>query len=212
MEQASVVYSNSGNLIIPLVASILGPEWVIYSTGFSTVQIIFLWTHCYGLFTGDGLKQIKKILCNINVITIIIGLFMLISGIHLPFIINEPLGSVGNMVGPAAMLINGMLMAKLNFKEVFLSARIYLVLALRMIIGPAAALFILRLCPSGFLTPDSQQVLMISLLAAAAPVASTVTQFAQLYNQQPEKSSAINVLTTLSCVITMPLFVYLYML
>ena len=137
---------------------------------------------------------------------------MLISGIHLPSIINEPLGSVGNMVGPAAMLINGMLMAKLNFKEVFLSARIYLVLALRMIIGPAAALLILRLCPSGFLTPDSQQVLMISLLAAAAPIASTVTQFAQLYNQQPEKSSAINVLTTLSCVITMPLFVYLYML
>ena len=38
LEHAAMVYSNSGNLIIPLVMSVFGPEWVIYTTGFILVQ------------------------------------------------------------------------------------------------------------------------------------------------------------------------------
>ena len=37
VEQASVLYSNAGNLIIPLVGAMLGDEWVIYSSGFIAV-------------------------------------------------------------------------------------------------------------------------------------------------------------------------------
>lgn len=33
IEKATLIYSNSGNLIIPLVGAILGNEWVIYSSG-----------------------------------------------------------------------------------------------------------------------------------------------------------------------------------
>ena len=38
MEQASLIYTNAGNLIIPLVTAVLGPEWVIYSSMFQLVQ------------------------------------------------------------------------------------------------------------------------------------------------------------------------------
>lgn len=41
VETASLIYSNAGNLILPLVTSILGEEWVIYASGFMCVQ-----THC----------------------------------------------------------------------------------------------------------------------------------------------------------------------
>lgn len=37
VEQCSVIYSNAGNLIIPLVVAVLGPEWVIYSSSFLAV-------------------------------------------------------------------------------------------------------------------------------------------------------------------------------
>ena len=30
VEQASVIYSNAGNLIIPIVSALLGQEWVVY--------------------------------------------------------------------------------------------------------------------------------------------------------------------------------------
>lgn len=45
IEKATIIYSNSGNLIIPLVGAILGNEWVIYSSGYMVVQTILLWTH-----------------------------------------------------------------------------------------------------------------------------------------------------------------------
>ena len=46
VEIASVYYSNSGNLIVPIVTFILGQEWVLYGCVFMSVQLIFLWTHC----------------------------------------------------------------------------------------------------------------------------------------------------------------------
>lgn len=38
VEQAPAIYSNAGNLIIPLVIAMLGPEWVIYCSGFMRVM------------------------------------------------------------------------------------------------------------------------------------------------------------------------------
>lgn len=43
VETASLIYSNAGNLILPLVTSILGEEWVIYASGFMCVQTIIVW-------------------------------------------------------------------------------------------------------------------------------------------------------------------------
>ena len=39
VEQVSVIYSNAGNLVIPIVSAILGSEWVIYSSVFLAVQM-----------------------------------------------------------------------------------------------------------------------------------------------------------------------------
>lgn len=44
VEVASVYYSNSGNLIVPIVTFILGKEWVLYGCVFMSVQLVFLWT------------------------------------------------------------------------------------------------------------------------------------------------------------------------
>ena len=41
VEYTSAYYSNSGNLIVPLVTYILGKEWVIYGCVFMSVQLFF---------------------------------------------------------------------------------------------------------------------------------------------------------------------------
>ncbi len=60
------------------------------------------------------------------------------------------------------------------------------------------------------LFPSASQVLMISLLAASGPAASTVTQFAQLYDNHAFESSVINALSVLLCIITMPIINIIY--
>ena len=37
VEKCSILYSNAGNLVIPLVTSVLGPQWVIFASAFMCV-------------------------------------------------------------------------------------------------------------------------------------------------------------------------------
>ena len=54
VEATSIYYSNSGNLIVPLVTFILGKEWVLYGCVFMSVQLVFLWTHGKNTISREG--------------------------------------------------------------------------------------------------------------------------------------------------------------
>ena len=57
---------------------------------------------------------------------------------------------------------------------------------------------------------NSHNILLISFLASITPSAATVMQFAQIHGKDPDYAASINIVTTLMCVATMPLFVALY--
>ena len=82
--------------------------------------------------------------------------------------------------------------------------------ALRMLICPALVLALMKLTGAAALAPDGDTILLISLLAAMAPTAAMITQISQIYKQDAVYASAINVFTTLCCIVTMPAFVYVY--
>ena len=84
VERASVAYSNAANLIIPIVGYVLGEEWVVYSTAYMTVQLVFIWTHGVKLFEPKQKTSMKKILLNPTIIAICIGVMMLTLGLRLP--------------------------------------------------------------------------------------------------------------------------------
>ena len=90
VEKASIMYSNAGNLIIPIVTSILGKEWVIYSSAFISVQLILLWTHGRMVLCEEQKIDLKKILLNINMITIFFGILFFVTRFQLPGIITKP--------------------------------------------------------------------------------------------------------------------------
>ncbi|MFR5582574.1 MAG: AEC family transporter [[Clostridium] scindens] len=59
LEKASIIYSTPGiSLVIPLVASVLGQEWVFYTTAFIVVQTVLLWTHGRGLGKPGGTERL----------------------------------------------------------------------------------------------------------------------------------------------------------
>lgn len=211
VEEASVIYSNSANIIIPLVTAMLGEEWIIYSSAFVTVQIIFMWTHGVQLFSKDSDFNIKKIVFNINIIAIFLGIIMLVSGIRFPSIINEAFSSVADMIGPVAMLITGMLIANMDIKNMLKRKKIYIVILFRTIICPAIILLAIKLTDITALVKNGEKVLLVTFLATATPAASTITQFAQLYNKDSEYAGAISILTTLLCIVTLPVLVYIYL-
>ena len=210
IEQASVIYPNSGNLVIPLVISVLGEEWVIYASAYMCVQLCFMWTHGLSLIQGSRGFQLKKILLNCNLIAIAAGMVFLITGIRLPGLFREGLDQMSALIGPVNMIMIGMLFASVNIREVAGSPRIWLICFLRMIAAPAIVLVVLWLLRLQNLAGDGRTLIYISYMAVIAPVASTVTQIAQLHRRRPEYAGAINVLTTLICIVTMPLMTGLF--
>ena len=210
VEVASIYYSNSGNLIVPIVTFILGKEWVLYGCVFMSVQLVFIWTHCKKIISREASYDWRKIVLNINMISIAIGIILFLTRIHLPAIINNTLSTVGSMIGPASMIVTGMLFAGMDFKQIFANKRIYFVSFLRLIIVPVIALFLIKCSQLSTLSSNGNKLMLIVFLAIITPSASTVTQMCQVYGNDSQYASAINVVTTLLAILTMPLMVMLF--
>lgn len=212
IEHAASIYSNSGNLIIPLVMSLFGKEWVIYASCFIIVQTFLFWTHCRLIIVGKGNLTLKTVLKNINIWSIMIGVTMFSLQIKLPNMINGTLTSVGMFIGPNAMLIAGMLIAAIPLRTILSSKRIYLVTFLRLIMIPLILLVIVKVCGFADWVENGETIALISFLATTSPAASTVTQMALIFGNNAQKASAIYGVTTMLCMFTMPLIIALYQL
>ena len=210
VEVASIYYSNSGNLIVPIVMFILGKEWVLYGCVFMSVQLVFLWTHCKKIISREASYDWKKIILNINMISIFIGVILFFTKIRLPEIIGNTLASAGTMIGPASMIVTGMLFAGMNLKQIFANKRVYFITFLRLIAVPLIALVLIKLSNLASFSADGNKIMLIVFLAIITPSASTVTQMCQVYGNDSRYASAINVMTTLLSIITMPVMVMLF--
>lgn len=210
VEVASIYYSNSGNLIVPIVTFILGKEWVLYGCVFMSVQLVFIWTHCKKIISRESSYDWRKIVLNINMISIVIGVVLFLTKIHLPADINNTLSSVGSMIGPASMIVTGMLFAGMDLKQIFASKRVYFITFLRLIVVPVITLILIKFSHLAALSSNGPKIMLIVFLAIITPSASTVTQMCQVYGNDSQYASAINVVTTLLAIITMPLMVMLF--
>lgn len=212
VERASAIYSNAGNLIIPIVTALLGKEWIIYTSAFLSVQLILLWSHGKMTLCGEKKIELKKIATNVNMISIFIGILFFVCRIQLPAVLQDSIDTVGGMVGPAAMIVTGMLIGNMDLKKLASYKRLWLMVVIRLIAYPILNIVFLKYSGLAAMVPAGDTILMITLLATITPSASTITQMAQVYGKDADYASAINVATTLLCIVTMPLMVMIYQL
>ncbi len=210
VESTSLIYSNAAALIVPLITAMLGKEWIIYTSAFVSVQLILLWTHAKSTICGETGMDIRKIVTNINMIAIAIGIVMFATGIRFPGPVQDAVDSVSDMMGPLGMLITGMLIGSMDLKKLLSYKRLLMIVPLRLIAVPLIVLTFFKVSGLAGLAENGETILLISLLATMTPSANTVTMMAQVYGGDAEYASAINVATTIFCIITMPVMVMLY--
>ena len=207
IERATIIYSNAGILVIPLVQELLGQEYVIYSSAYIAVQLILIWTHCKNMLCEEDKLEWKKVLLNVNIISIIAGVVLFIFRIQLPSGAQDVLNMMNNMIGPLGMLLAGMVIAEVPLKTVFTRKRSYLSAALRLFIYPVFVLGLMKVIQTFASIQDSKQILLTVYLASITPACATVTSMAQLYDKDAAYSSSLYVLTTLLSIATMPVMV-----
>lgn len=210
-ETGSILYSNAGNLIVPLVTAILGASWVIYASAFMFVQGILLWSHGKAIMQRQKNFNLLQIFGNINIAATLLGAALFFCRIKLTGIIANTISGVAAMIGPISMIAIGMILANVQWGKLFTNRRIYWIVALKMIVLPTIILLILKYTPLHTLLPQGRMILLVSLLAVIAPSGATIPQMAQLYSRNADYASSLNVITTLICIVTMPLLTLLYL-
>lgn len=212
VELTSVIYSNAGNIIIPIVTAMLGKEWVIYTSGLILVQIVMLFTHANSLLSGQRGFAWKTILLNPNILAITAGVVLFFTRIRLPGLLGDTVESMGSLVGPVSMLVTGMLIGGMDFRQIFSYRRIWLVSGLRLVAAPLLVLVFLKYSGIASLVPGGRDILLVTFLATTTPSGNTITQLAQVHGNDAAYASAISVVTTLLCIVTIPVMVLLYQL
>ena len=162
--------------------------------------------------------SVKKALLHPVTIAAALGLicfFFLPSGLYSGEIQNrgydfaiDCLTMLKNLVAPLSMTVIGLRLADISFKGFFKDKNLYVFLALRHILLPAAVFFVMRLLTLVGLNID-KQVIAVVLIMACAPAASSATMFAEKYDCDASYVSKIVAVSTILSLLTMPLMVLL---
>ena len=204
VERMSVIYSNYAFMGIPLIEALYGAEGVLYLTAYITCFNTLFWTHGVIMMGGrcDRRLLLKK-LCSPALISIAVGLALFLLRVRLPDLVLYPIEALGSMNTPLAMLVAGATIASSDLRACLRDRRAFYVLALRLLLVPAAALLLLcRL-------PVPAMLLYVILIAAARPTAAPCTMFALRYGRDAGYAAQIFTLTTLASVVTIPLITLL---
>ena len=211
VEQASVIYSNCVNLLIPVVSAILGKEWLLFTSMYMMVQIALLWSHCRMLLSGERTISLRNIFGNLNVISMLIGLALFLLHIRLPGLLSGAMESVGSMLGPISMVIIGMVLAGVDLRAVVRLPGIWKVIALRLVGYPLAVLCLLKFSGIAPWSPAGRTFCSSACWLPAPPPAPCHPAGPGLRRRQRVCRGRQRALHP-GCIVTMPLLVALYQL
>lgn len=196
------IYGNVGYMALPLAEAVLGAEGVFYCASGVIAFNIITFTHGAKVMAGDKFKlNVKRLILNPGVISVIIGLPLFLLQVNVPQIIAKPLDLVGSLNTPVAMLIFGTYLSRTDLKNMFTEKRIYLVAFLKLILMPFICLGIYRLCGI------TGTLLVASAITASVPCANNTFMFASKYERDTGVASKTVALVSFISIITMPIVI-----
>ena len=212
VEYTSLEYPNAGNFMLPLVAAAMGGEWVIYCSASFFVMNVLMFTHGMAVLSGQKKFSLSMLYKNVVMLANIAGLIMFLLHWRLPGLLGSTVSTLGDMMGPVYMFTIGMILGNADLKAVFTNARVWFITFGRLVVYPAAAVIVLCFCGVFRLHPQAREIITVGALTAGAPAAVMVTQFTQMYRTESEAqfASAVNIMTSVLCLATMPLISWLY--
>ena len=205
--QFAVIFSNTGFVGIPIITSLLGPQYVFYVTMTMAVGTFVLWTYGIYLMSGDtSMISMKKIFTNPAVIALGIGLALFFAPVHLPAMAGQVLTGMGNLNTGLGMLVLGANLGMSNIGLMVSDLRLYKASALRLLVVPAVVIGTLLLMPC------STEIKMTVLICEATPCGAVTSMLAQLFGGDYQYGTGLVIMTTLLSMVTMPIVLTLALL
>lgn len=212
VDTTSLEYPNAGNFMLPLIASAMGGDWVIYCSSCFIVMNVLMFSHGKAVLSGEKGIHASMFFKNVVLLSILAGFVMFVLNVQIPGFVGTAVSTMGDMMGPAYMFTIGMIIGNADLKAVFGNKRAWLICLGRLVVYPLVTMLVLRVCGVLNIHANAGRILLIVVLTAGAPAAVMVTQFAQMYRsvEETEFASVVNILSTVLCLGTMPCIAYLY--
>lgn len=200
--ESLIIFGNQGFIGFAISYILMEEQGVIYLTLFNICYLILIWTYGIYLFTkSEQSVNWKALFFNPGILSTLIGLLMLFLPFSWPIPLLDTFESVGKMTIPLSMILIGSLLADLQWHELRqYSKNIYIWIA------AGCKLFILPLFLFVFLFFQvPYPLVIIEVLTSAMPSASTTSVYAQKFGGDASFASFGILLSTLLCIITIPL-------
>ncbi len=199
-------YSNVGFMGFPVIENLCGSVGLFYAAIFNLIFNLSIYT--FGIWMmnkgrENAAKFDPKLLLSPGVLLSVLSIVIYFLNIKAPVIISDTIYSIGSMTSPAAMLLIGCSLAKMNLKSVFGEIRMYPWIIMKQLIVPLLLWF-----PLTFVIKN-ELVLMITYILIAMPVANSAVLFATNYGGDSELAAKGVFLTTLFSLVTVPVCILL---
>ena len=198
-------FSNNGFMGLPLALSLYGNEGVFLMSIMNMIANLLIFSAGVKMLTDgysitEKLSLKKMLLTNIN-IAVVLGLIFYINQWTLPKVLADSLSYLGSITSGLSMIVVGLSMAKLNFRKMFAGGRNYILTAIRLVLLPLITLAVIRTAGRS-LDPMIAGTL---LLSAGLPSPSAASILTLQYHTNTDLGAKMIFLTTLFCLVTIPL-------
>ena len=191
------VMPNAGFVGLPIIKAIYGDAGVFYLSAFLVGFNLVTWTLCVFLFTGASIRSLKAAL-NPGFISSIVGTGLFLLRIALPTPVLSMVTQLGGLTTPLAMLLLGARLSQIP-RKTLRDVKLWSSVGVKLLIMPLITLAIMRLLK---IAPT---LTGITVLSMAMPSPAVAQLFAEKYDGDVPFAAAGISLTTLFCIVTIPM-------
>ncbi|MEN1969550.1 AEC family transporter [Lentibacillus sp. N15] len=200
--ESLIIFGNQGFIGFAISYIIMAEQGIIYLTLFNICYLILIWTYGIYIFTkNEQSVDWKGLVFNPGILSTLVGLGMLFLPFNWPDILLDTFESVGKMTIPLSMILIGSLLAEIQWhdlKQYSKNVYIWIAACCKLLILPLFLLIFLFF-------HVAYPLIIIAVLTSAMPSASTTSVYAQKFGGDASFASFGVLLSTLLCILTIPL-------
>lgn len=210
----ALAFANLGYMGDPLVQAIFGDEGLSYYKVFTLPILLTIYTWGMSLLVkgekNSKLRLLRKIL-NPSTVAMLFGIVVGLSGIgnRLPSFIGSTCDTLKVCMGPMAMILAGITVAKYDVKNMLTNKKNYVTTALRLLVLPTVIISALwatmTFLRAVFKIEISNSIIHLAFFAVATPLGLNTVVFPEAYGGDPEPGAGMALVSHTLCVLTIPL-------
>jgi predicted permease len=204
--------SNTIFIGLPVNLSLFGDKSVPYVLLYYIANTTFFWTiGVYGISCDGGevsekvfsAATLKRILSP-PLLSFILAIILILLNITLPLFIMDTCKYLGNLTTPLSMLFIGITIYSIDIKDIKPDAEMFLILIGRFIISPLSVFILSIFIPIPLLMKK------VFIIQAAMPVMTQTAIISKAYGSDHKYVAVMITVTTVACLIFIPLYMYLF--